>query len=226
MFIVYALLFLFVLALVLAPIVLMLVAAAKVHQKAGYPGWSAIVPYYSQYVQAKIGGDENNFWHLLIGSGADVVLSLFGSFVVAFSDSQIFPSIIELLSFGISVYVLVFQVRLLYNLARAFGQGAGFTVGLVLLPVVFYPLLAWGQYEYVYGMPNNMYASNNYNYGYAEQKQAQAYADYNNNLYGQSNPFQQEGEYSQNNSQNSYSQQPGSTQPKTLDKDILNGDIF
>lgn len=43
---------------------------------------------------------------------------------------------------GISIYQS-------YNLAKSFGKGAGFTVGLVLLPFVFYMILAFGKDEYI-----------------------------------------------------------------------------
>ncbi len=42
----------------------------------------------------------------------------------------------------------IFVIILLFNLAELFGQGAGFTVGLVLLPIIFLPILAFGQYQY------------------------------------------------------------------------------
>ena len=42
----------------------------------------------------------------------------------------------------------IFVIILLFNLAEMFGQGAGFTVGLVLLPIIFLPILAFGQYQY------------------------------------------------------------------------------
>lgn len=43
---------------------------------------------------------------------------------------------------------IVISVIVLYNLALAFGKGGGFTIGLVLLPFIFYPILAWGKSTY------------------------------------------------------------------------------
>ena len=43
---------------------------------------------------------------------------------------------------------IVVGIILLNDLARKFGQGAGFTVGLFLLPIIFFPLLGFGNYEY------------------------------------------------------------------------------
>lgn len=36
-----------------------------------------------------------------------------------------------------------------HNLSLSFGKGAGFTVGLILLPFLFYPILAFGDAKYV-----------------------------------------------------------------------------
>ena len=42
---------------------------------------------------------------------------------------------------GLSVYVT-------YKLALSFGKGAGFTVGLIFLPFIFFPLLGFGSAQY------------------------------------------------------------------------------
>jgi Family of unknown function (DUF5684) len=34
------------------------------------------------------------------------------------------------------------------ELAKAFGKSGGFAVGLIFLPVIFYPVLAWGDAQY------------------------------------------------------------------------------
>jgi hypothetical protein len=41
-----------------------------------------------------------------------------------------------------------FAVRLLRELARVFGRGVGFTLGLLFLPIIFYPILAFGDSQY------------------------------------------------------------------------------
>ncbi len=43
---------------------------------------------------------------------------------------------------------LVFAILVLAALANAFGKGAGYVVGLILLPIVFYPMLAFGNATY------------------------------------------------------------------------------
>ena len=43
---------------------------------------------------------------------------------------------------------IVVSVLLTYNLAKTFGKDAWFTVGLVLLPFIFYPILGFGDAKY------------------------------------------------------------------------------
>jgi hypothetical protein len=43
----------------------------------------------------------------------------------------------------------VILIMVYHNLSLAFGKGAGFTVGLILLGIIFFPLLAFGDAEYV-----------------------------------------------------------------------------
>jgi len=44
---------------------------------------------------------------------------------------------------------IIFSILVAIELANRFGQGGGFAVGLILLPFVFYPMLAWGSYKYI-----------------------------------------------------------------------------
>ncbi len=48
----------------------------------------------------------------------------------------------------IPVVNIIFGIIILHRFSRSFGQGAGFTVGLILLSFIFYPLLAFGEYQY------------------------------------------------------------------------------
>lgn len=48
----------------------------------------------------------------------------------------------------IPIVNIVFAILMMRELARVFGQGVAFTVGLIFLPFVFMPLLAWGNYKY------------------------------------------------------------------------------
>lgn len=50
--------------------------------------------------------------------------------------------------FFIPIANIVFSVLLYNEIAKRFGQGVGFTIGLILLPAIFFMLLGFGNYTY------------------------------------------------------------------------------
>ena len=54
-----------------------------------------------------------------------------------------------ILKLAIFVVYGVFLVRLYWNLGKQFGKNAGFRIGLIILPVIFLPVLAFGKSEYL-----------------------------------------------------------------------------
>jgi len=91
-----------------------MVALWRVFEKAGQPGWAAIIPIYNVYILCKIAG-KPGWWVLLM-----------------------FIPVVNI--------VILLLVKL--DLARAFGKTPGFGIGLWLLPILFYPLLAFGDAQY------------------------------------------------------------------------------
>jgi len=90
--------------------VLMIAAMWKVFEKAGEPGWAAIVPIYNVIILLKIVG-KPTWWVIL--------------FFIPFVN-----------------FIAIILVSI--ALAARFGKGDGFAAGLIFLPFIFYPLLAWG----------------------------------------------------------------------------------
>lgn len=45
---------------------------------------------------------------------------------------------------------IYYAIVLMNELSKSFGKDSGFTVGLILLPIVFLPILAFGDAEYIY----------------------------------------------------------------------------
>jgi len=99
----------------LAILVLMIASGWKIYEKAGQPGWAAIVPIYNLIVLCKIIG-KPTWW---------VVLCF------------------------IPIVNYVILIMMIHGLSKSFGKGAGYTVGLVLLGIVFYPMLAFGDAQYI-----------------------------------------------------------------------------
>lgn len=95
-------------------VVLIIVAIWKIFEKAGEPGWKAIIPLYNVYTEYKI------FW----GNGWLCLLTL------------------------IPIVNIVVTIILYSKISKAFGHGAGFTVGLLFLPYVFLTMLGFNGDEY------------------------------------------------------------------------------
>jgi hypothetical protein len=54
-----------------------------------------------------------------------------------------------LLLYFIPIVGFVLLIIVLVDLAKSFGKGGGFAVGLLFLPFIFLPILAWGSAQYV-----------------------------------------------------------------------------
>jgi ABC-type transport system involved in cytochrome c biogenesis permease component len=52
------------------------------------------------------------------------------------------------LLFFIPIVNLVIAIIAMIGVAQNFGKGGGFVVGLILLPIIFYPVLAFGSAQY------------------------------------------------------------------------------
>jgi hypothetical protein len=86
----------------------------KTFEKAGKPGWAAIVPIYNSIVLLEIAGKP--IWWILL--------------------------------FFIPCVNIVVFILVTIDVAKNFGQGAGFGIGLFFLPFVFYPMLGFGSAQY------------------------------------------------------------------------------
>ena len=95
--------------------VVMIIAHWKIYEKAGKPGWAAIIPIYNLIVLLEIVGKP--LWWIIL--------------------------------FLIPCVNIVFLVWVTNLLSKSFGQSEGFTVGLLLLGVVFYPILGFRNYQYL-----------------------------------------------------------------------------
>ena len=51
---------------------------------------------------------------------------------------------------------IYFAIVMLNELSKAFGKSTGFTVGMIFLPFIFFPILGFGDAQYVYNQTNEM----------------------------------------------------------------------
>ena len=101
--------------------VLTIIANWRLFSKAGQAGWKSIIPIYNLVILFRVAG-VSPWW----------ILGYFAAWV---------PFVGWILSVGVSIYVMV-------KLAKAFGKGDGFAVGLILLNTIFIMILAFGSSEY------------------------------------------------------------------------------
>lgn len=90
------------------------VGAWLMFEKAGEPGWAAIIPIYNYLIVIKIAGKP--WWYLLL--------------------------------LLIPIVNIVIIIITLDGLAKSFGKGTGFTVGLFFLRFIYIPILGFGKAVY------------------------------------------------------------------------------
>jgi hypothetical protein len=101
----------FIIALVIFQIVCMM----KLFEKAGKPGWAAIVPIYNFIVLLEIIG-KPVWWFILV---------------------------------LIPIVNIIVLIMIWHQLSLSFGKDVLFTLGLIFLGFIFYPILAFGSAQYV-----------------------------------------------------------------------------
>lgn len=141
--------------------VLTIVAYWRIFEKAGEKGWKAIIPVYSSYVIYKLVWKTSMFWwSLVVGIIAVIGGSVFfgailaaggGASTMAVGGAALIAMLVLLAAAIISV---VINIILYVKMARAYGYGGGFAVGLILVNTVFILILGLGNAEYI-GPQNN-----------------------------------------------------------------------
>ncbi len=88
------------------------------------------------------------YWKIFVKAdepGWAILVPFYGSYVefkIAFGNGWLF-----FLSF-IPLANVIVGIMLPFKMASAFGKGVGYGFGLLFLPIIFYPMLAFGSSEY------------------------------------------------------------------------------
>src|SRR5579872_3734813 len=93
---------------------IMIISLWIIFRKAGRKGWECIIPFYNLYVML-------------------LIVGLPGWWVFVWIVVAIIPVIGGVCNFAFGIY-------LAYRLAQRFGKGVGFTLGMIFLPFIFYPI--------------------------------------------------------------------------------------
>ena len=197
----------------LAVFVLTIVASWILYNKAGEPGWAAIIPFYSSYIRFKVAGKKKLFWGYLAASIVTIAsfillcyeLVVSGIFMFARAYSRSYYDSMYGYSSSLSTHMamMIFSVIIFFSalivmavlnimccigLSHAFGKGAGFACGLIFLNVIFICIIAFNKnIVYVgdgYNSNNNYYNPYGSN-GYGQQYGQNMYGNGANQQYGQ-----------------------------------------
>jgi len=105
----------------LAFLALYIVSFWKIFTKAGKPGWAALIPFYNLFVMFQVAG-MSGWWVLSVLA---VIIPFVGSLFYA----------------GVAIYMT-------HRISKNFGHGVGFTLGLIFIGFVFWPILGFGSSRY------------------------------------------------------------------------------
>lgn len=118
--------FLVLIVIALIALIYGLIVNILLYKKCGQAGWKAIIPFYSN-------------WVLLV----DICKLHWIVFVVTLAYGLL--SGVAVLGTILGLASIFAYVCTNYNLAKKFGKDTGFAVGLTLLPVIFYSILAFSK---------------------------------------------------------------------------------
>ena len=116
--------------------ILRIIALWKAFERAGEPGWKALVPVYCTYIQYKLSCMKNWFWYSLLIA------------VIAWVIAACIPNQQELITNIGSAIIWIIYIVMLFKFAKKYGWGTFASV----LFVIFYPIcvliLGFGNYPY------------------------------------------------------------------------------
>ena len=119
---------------------LQIIANWRIFTKAGEAGWKSIIPIYGDYISYKIAWQPAYFWLTLI-------LGIVSSYPQGTQETKESLTVYMLV---ILIKIILVVISILYSikLARAFGRGTGFAIGLIFLQPIFMLILGFGDDRY------------------------------------------------------------------------------
>ncbi len=115
-----------------------LIAWCNIFKKVDYPWERLFVPIYGQYAQYKLADCGGIFW-------LEAIVGILGVIIASSTGSQALMLIVMLI-------LAVFECIYSFRLAKVFGHGAGFAIGLILFRPIFIMILGFGSSYYEDGL--------------------------------------------------------------------------
>lgn len=119
--------------------ILVVIANWKIFVKAKEKGWKALIPFYNLYIIFKIFWRTSWFWCVVIATVA-----------VGFAEGilGVNNNIVVWINLAFYLFMLVVSVILYNRMAKSFGHGTGYTIGLIFLPNIFTLILGFNKDKY------------------------------------------------------------------------------
>lgn len=146
-------------ALIVFMTVFMIVVNWKIFVKMNEAGWKSLIPIYSTYVRFKRLWNGKAAVIVLVSNVAAVMTYIMFIFAVlkgvqaagaeGISDESMGKMVLSelpslfFMTISVSMWLIITNKQ-----AEAFGKGVGTTLGLIFLPLIFAPILAFGSAQY------------------------------------------------------------------------------
>lgn len=131
----------FVFVIAAAWYILQVIAYWKIFTKAGKPGWHSIIPFLNTWDEIDLSWNSTIAW---VAIALVIVTSVLSSPAQAENASTFLKVIFYVLVIATSIITIISE----YKLAKAFGKGVGFFIGLLLLNPIFKLILGFGSATY------------------------------------------------------------------------------
>ena len=126
--------------------ILQVVAYWKIFTKAGRPGWHSIIPFLNEWDRTDMSWNRTMAWVMI----ACMILGsiLYSTGTTVNEDGVVVRTVVGNIGSIISLVGGIIAIISEYKLAKAFGKGFGFFLGLLFLTPVFKLILGFGDAQY------------------------------------------------------------------------------
>ena len=136
----------FAIVCIIAWYLLQVIAYWRIFTKAGRPGWHSIIPILNEWDRTDLSWNRTMAWVMLACMILAGICSAFGTSVN--SDGVVYRNALGTIGYIISIAGAILAIISEYKLAKAFGKGFGFFLGLLFLNPIFKLILGFGDAQY------------------------------------------------------------------------------
>lgn len=145
------------LALPIAVSVLMICSWWILYDKMGEKGWACLIPFYGRYLLFKRVWEGKIYFISLVLSSIAVLFDVYMAVHVVTSLMEVSEAANIAGGAGLVIFTVIFsfisfvvEMMLNWRMTKCFGHGIGYFLGIMLMPVIFVPILAFGSSYYDY----------------------------------------------------------------------------